>query len=416
MAENKKQTKQKIADLVGAEIQSNEGSAEKKSADINKPEDIEMKDNVHPFGENEGEIISKKNKLSQSCNYKITKIKQKLDDSLDIVGENEDENNSEAGALRRNLKPRKEVKKRKKDINESQENSPSVDKSQKNERRKAQGSFSDISSQSNYKKFSDGSKQVWYFTYDGVLDPTDNNFYSFLRLNNVDNKTFFRIGYYVYEMKDKSKKTIIIFKYTTSGRISRSWYANKPGFKLLEKPRDFKNFELEIRCGYYYGKETLIHRHEEYSNNLLEQQKKNDKKIVTEKEIQHFGKVLEGVDSESEEDKEEENNKNKSNKNKSIKVSNKKSNKHEDEKKEEKKEDAKEEHDKEEDEKEEYEKEEDSNQKGKKNKTTNRSKTKSRKKDKAKKKQNNKDEDNSSNNNSDNSKGSSYNLRPRKKK
>ena len=65
----------------------------------------------------------------------------------------------------------------------------------------------------------------------------------------------------------------------------------------------------------------------------MEQQKKNDKKIVTEKEIKHFGKVLEGVDSESEEDKEEENNKNKSNKNKSIKVSNKKSNKHEDEKK-----------------------------------------------------------------------------------
>ena len=398
MAE-KIQTKKKIAELVGAELQSNDGSAVNNTSDIKKSEDIEMKDNVNPLREKESENNSKKNKLSQSYNVNNSNIKENFDNSLDIVSDNEDEDHSETGALRRNLNAKNKCKKRKKDNDESQGNSPRIQNSQLNERRKAPGSSSDISVQSDYKKFSEHSKQVWYFTYEGVLDPTSTNFYSSLRLNNLANKTFFRIGYYVYERKDKSKQTIIIFKYTTSGRISRSWYANEPKFKLLEKPREIKNFELEIRCGYYTGNETLLHRHEEYSKNVLEEQKKIDKDIDKKREIIHFDKELEGVDSEPEEDNKEVNKKIKSNKNKLTKVVNKKLNKHEDEKEEDKKED---------------EKEEDSKKKGKKNKKAIRSKTKSRKKDKAKKNPIIHDEDNNSNDNSDNSKRNSYNLRSRK--
>ena len=129
---------------------------------------------------------------------------------------------------------------------------------------------------SNYKKYYDTSKQIFIFDIKGKSDENTGLIKAILD-RKIPKETAFLLGYYVFEKKDKSLHTLVIFRFTSSGKISKNWINENTVF--IERPKDNPDFENDIRIGIYKN-EKLIKYKEWYGYKVEKSKKDADARAI----------------------------------------------------------------------------------------------------------------------------------------
>lgn len=324
-SKSKDKTTKEIAQMMGVGLNSSSDKKAPDSTSNKKDNDIYMRDDTEQKNDDESAIKSnEKDSNTNTENKSFTK--KDCEEELDLDDDSNDKftqkNNKRVitDSQKLNLKKKGATKRK---HAESEDNESSKAKSDDYKPVKARGFPSESSTSSANKDGSLGSRQVWIFNQIGKADVNQDGMLKNLYNRKLDKNTCYRLGFYEYQCEDGTFHTLIIFRFTSSGKIAENWL-NKEQDKVVTKPSGNTTYELDVRCGNFNRteNEVLKRRWEKYGPLISDAEQNADKDKRDKYELKQFKDLLKNVDVDDPRDaipKESVNKKNKGDHNKIIK-------------------------------------------------------------------------------------------------